>query len=411
MTSAAPSVQSADEFRVRARDWLKANARVRDPDDIGHRRFDLTQAKEFQAAMHDAGLAGITWPVEYGGQGLGHAELLAFNEEAQPYDLPTGAFMIGLGMCGPTVLDLGTEELKRRYIRPMLRGEEIWCQLFSEPGAGSDVAGLQTRAVRDGDSWVVNGQKVWTSGAQHCDYGIVIARTDPDVPKHRGITMFVIDMHAPGVTVRPLRVMTGETPFNEVFFEDVRIPGDHVVGNVNEGWQASVVTLNHERISIGTSVQSKQNPLGFTALAELAASRGEADDPLLRQELVDVYVRERLLDLYGARMRQQAQAGVQPGARGSVAKLAGALLAARAARVAARVAGPDAVAHDPDDRDMTRLLTAMNGTPSSAIAGGTNEIQRNIIGERVLGLPKEARMDTTVPFRDLKVGTQREANQ
>ena len=399
------------EFRARARNWLKDNAQVRDPEDTGYRRYDLAQAKEFQAALFDAGFAGIHWPAAYGGQGLGHAELLAFNEEARPYDLPSGAFMIGLGMCGPTVLELGTEELKQRYLKPMLRGEEIWCQLFSEPGAGSDVAGLQTRAVLDGDTWVVNGQKVWTSGAHYSDYGILIARTDPDVPKHRGITMFVVDMHAPGVTVRPLKVMTGESPFNEVFFEDVRIPADHVVGNVNEGWAASVVTLRHERISIGTSVRPKQNPLGFSALADLAKARGEAGDPQLRQELVDLYVRERLLDLYGARMRQQAQAGVEPGARGSVAKLAGALLATRSAQVAARVAGPDAVAHDPGDTEAAKLLTAMNGTPSSAIAGGTNEIQRNIIGERVLGLPKEPRLDTKVPFRELKVGTQREADQ
>ena len=402
---------SVEGFRVRARDWLKENARVRDPEDTGYRRYDLAQAKGFQAALFDAGFAGITWPVEYGGQGLGNAELLAFNQEAQPYDLPSGAFMIGLGMCGPTILELGTEELKQRYLKPMLRGEEIWCQLFSEPGEGSDVAGLQTRAVLDGDTWVVNGQKVWTSGAHYSDYGILIARTDPDVPKHRGITMFVVDMHAPGVTVRPLKVMTGESPFNEVFFEDVRIPADHVVGNVNEGWAASVVTLRHERISIGTSVRPKQNPLGFSALAEMAKARGEAGDPLVRQDLVEVYVRERLLDLYGARMRQQAQAGIEPGARGSVAKLAGAVLATRSAEIAARVAGADAVAHDPGDKETTKLLAAMNGTPSSAIAGGTNEIQRNIIGERVLGLPKEPRLDTKVPFRELKVGTQREANQ
>jgi alkylation response protein AidB-like acyl-CoA dehydrogenase len=411
MSSAAPPTDSVDGFRLRARDWLKENARVRDPDDAGSRRYDLTQAKAFQAALFDAGFAGIAWPKAYGGQGLGNAELLAFNEEARPYDLPSGAFMIGLGMCGPTVLDLGTDDLKDRYLRPLLRGDEVWCQLFSEPGAGSDVAGLQTRAVRDGDTWVVNGQKVWTSGAQYSDYGILIARTDPDVPKHRGITMFVVDMHAPGVTVRPLRVMTGETPFNEVFFEDVRIPADHVVGQVNDGWQAAVVTLRHERISIGTSVRPKQNPLGFSALADMAKERGEAGDPLLRQDLVDLYVQERLLDLYGARMRQQAQAGIEPGARGSVAKLAGALLATGAAKVAARVAGPDAVAYDPADRDAAKLLTSMNGTPSSAIAGGTNEIQRNIIGERVLGLPKEPRLDTTLPFRDLKVGTQREVDQ
>lgn len=406
MTSAEPSL----DFRGRARAWLTANAPAYDPD-APARDVDLAESKRFQAALFDAGLAGITWPERYGGQGLGHAEQLAFSEESRGFDLPTGAFLIGLGMCGPTVLDLGTEELKARYLRPMLRGEEIWCQLFSEPGAGSDVAGLQARAVRDGADWVLNGQKVWTSGAQWSDYGIVIARTDPDVPKHRGITMFVVDMHAPGVTVRPLRVMTGQSPFNEVFFEDVRIPADHVVGEVNDGWQASVVTLRHERISIGTTARPRRSPLGYAALAELARERGVSDDPVLRQELAGLYVAEQLVDLFGARMRQQAQEGAEPGARGSVAKLAGALLAERGAAVAARVAGPGALAVDPDDEDGAALVTAMNGAPSSAIAGGTNEIQRNIIGERVLGLPKEPRTDTSVPFRDLLVGTQREESR
>lgn len=398
------------EFRARARSWLAANARVRDPDDEQpQRRVDLQAAKRFQAAMHDAGFAGIAWPKEYGGQGLTGAELLAFNEESRAYDLPTSPFAIGLGMCGPTVLEIGTEAQKSRYIPPMLRGEEIWCQLFSEPGAGSDVAGLQARAVRDGDDWVLNGQKVWTSVAQWSDFGIIIVRTDPEVPKHQGITMFVVDMHAPGVTVRPLRVMTGEAPFNEVFFEDVRLPGDGVLGEVDGGWTAAVVTLRHERISIGTTVRPRQNPLGYAALAERARGRGIAGDPVLRQELAELYVRERLLDLFGVRLRQQAHAGVEPGSRGSVAKLAGALLASRGARAAARVAGPDTIARDPDDEDAARLTSAMNGAPSSAIAGGTNEIQRNIIGERVLGLPKEPRMDTTMPFRELRVGTQRSA--
>lgn len=401
------------EFRARARAWLRANARVRDPDEEpARRRLDPAAARRFQAAMHDAGFAGITWPKEYGGQGLGGGELVAWNEESRAYDLPTNLFAIGLGMCGPTILELGTEQQKTSYLRPMLRGEEVWCQLFSEPGAGSDVASLQTRAVPDGDGWVLSGQKVWTSVAQLSDFGIIIARTDPDVPKHQGITMFVVDMHAPGVTVRPLRVMTGDAQFNEVFFENVRIPGDAVVGEVNAGWTAAVVTLRHERISIGTTVRPRQNPLGFEALAELARGRGLAGDPVLRQELADLYVREQTCDLFGVRLRQQAQAGVEAGSRGSVAKLAGALLATQGARVAARVAGGGAIAYDPagdDAEEAARLLAAINGALSAGIAGGTNEIQRNIIGERVLGLPKEPRIDTTVPFRELKVGTQRPA--
>ncbi|MQA94873.1 MAG: dehydrogenase [Streptosporangiales bacterium] len=397
---------AAVDFRTRARKWLEANARpTSDAED--RPRAGIPEAKAFQAALYDAGLAGITWPKEYGGQGLTEAEQIAFNEESQGYDLPTGAFLIGIGMCGPTVRDLGTEELKRRYLPPLLRGDEIWCQLFSEPGAGSDVAGLQTRAVRDGDDWVLNGQKVWTSGAQYCDYGLIIARTDPDVPKHQGITMFIVDMHAPGVTVRPLRVMTGQSPFNEVFFSDVRVPADHLVGEINNGWQAAVVTLSHERVSIGTSVRPSANPLSFASLAAAARRTGAAEDPVIRGALAELYVRNRVLDLYSTLLKQEARQGKDPGARGSVAKLAGALLASYSAQVAAQVAGPAAVAWEPADEDAATLVQAINGTPSSGIAGGSNEIQRNIISERVIGLPKEPRVDRDIPFRELKVGTQR----
>ena len=215
------------EFRRRARAWLAANApRKADADGVdaepGAR--GIAEQKAFQAKLYDAGFAGITWPREYGGQGLTNAEQIAFSEEARDFALPTSAFLIGLGMPGPTILELGSEEQKKRYLPKMLRGEEIWCQLFSEPAAGSDVASLTTAAVRDGDEWILNGQKVWTSGAQYSDYGAVIARTDPTVPKHAGITMFIIDMHAPGVTVRPLKVATGAAPFNEVFFDQVRLP-------------------------------------------------------------------------------------------------------------------------------------------------------------------------------------------
>ena len=209
------SDQSAEDFRGRARAWLEANAPRRGPDGMeedARGQATIADQQAFQAKLYEAGFAGITWPVEYGGQGLTNAEQIAFSSEARNYSLPTGAFVIGLGMPGPTILELGTEAQKQRYLPPMLRGEEIWCQLFSEPGAGSDVASLQTSAVRDGDEWVLNGQKVWTSGAQHSDFGAIIARTDPTVPKHNGITMFIVDMHAPGVTVRPLKVATGRVP-------------------------------------------------------------------------------------------------------------------------------------------------------------------------------------------------------
>ncbi|HEY3981633.1 MAG TPA: acyl-CoA dehydrogenase family protein, partial [Streptosporangiaceae bacterium] len=260
------SDQSAEDFRGRARDWLEANAPRRGPDGMeedARGQATIADQQAFQAKLYEAGFAGITWPVEYGGQGLTNAEQIAFSSEARNYSLPTGAFVIGLGMPGPTILELGTEAQKQRYLPPMLRGEEIWCQLFSEPGAGSDVASLQTRAVRDGDGWVLDGQKVWTTLAHLSDFGAVLARTNPDVPKHQGLTMFVVDMHAPGVEVRPLRDMTGRAPFNEVFFEGVRLDGDSVIGQVDAGWRAAVTMLGHERVSIGTTVARRSDPLAF----------------------------------------------------------------------------------------------------------------------------------------------------
>ena len=392
-------------FRVRARAWLEANATRRsDEDGRQARRSDLASARVFQGKLHDAGFAGVAWPTAYGGQGLTPADQRAFDEEAREFDLPGEFFGIGMGMCGPTLLDLGTDEQKLRYIRPLLRGEEVWCQLFSEPGAGSVVASLQTRAVKEGDVWVVSGQKVWTSVARFADLGALIARTDPDVPKHDGITMFVVDMHAPGVTVRPLRDMTGGATFNEVFFDGVRVPAENVIGEVNAGWAASVRMLIHERVSIGGTTRSRRGA-AFATLTEVARSRGVDRDPVVRQRLAELYVRERVVHLFGTRLAQEARLGRSPGSRGSVGKLAGAELARFSAGVAAELLGSDAIAWDGTDREAARWAAALLSAPAGGIAGGSNEIQRNIIGERVLGLPKEPQVDRDVPFRELRVGT------
>jgi alkylation response protein AidB-like acyl-CoA dehydrogenase len=395
------------DFRSRARAWLAANAPRRNEStaadgETGTR--DIATQKGFQAKLYDAGFAGITWPIEYGGQGLTNAEQIAFSEEARDYDLPVGAFVIGLGMPGPTILECGTEEQKQRYLRKMLRGEEIWCQLFSEPGAGSDVASLQTSAVADGDGWRMNGQKIWTSGAQYSDFGAVLARTDPTAPKHRGISMFIVDMHAPGVTVRPLRVATGATPFNEVFFDDVRLPAGSLIGELNRGWDAAVVMLRHERITIGTMSRPRSNPLSHDSLRKLAEQYGTISRPHVRKSLALLYARERATLLFGRLLREEAMAGLQPGARGSVGKLAGAELASFAVDVACDVLGEHVAAFDTDE--LRRLAMAMVAAPSGAIAGGTNEIQRNIIGERVLGLAKDPGVDRDTPFNQLRVGTQ-----
>src|SRR4029077_2441103 len=402
----------SEDFRARARAWLAANAPRRasgedeaEAETRGQAAV-LAEQREFQAKLYDAGFAGITWQKEYGGQGLTSAEQIIWSQESRDYDLPNGAFFIGLSMPGNTILEVGSEEQKKRYLPKMLRGEEIWCQLFSEPGAGSDVASLQTSAVRDGDEWVLNGQKVWTSGAQFSDYGAILARTDPAQPKHNGISMFIVDMHAPGVSVRPLKVATGHSPFNEVYFDSVRIPADALIGEENKGWDAAVVMLRHERIAIGTMGSSRTNPLAYDSLRDLAAGLGRTSDQGVRRELAELYARGRAVQQFALLLREEAQAGRLPGARGSVAKLAGSDLGRFAGNVAEDVLGDQLAAYDSDE--LGAVATMIIAAPGSAIAGGTSEIQRNIIGERVLGLAKDPGVDRSTPFNQLRVGTQRQ---
>jgi alkylation response protein AidB-like acyl-CoA dehydrogenase len=398
-----------DDFRARARAWLAANAprRGSGEDDGESGQSTIADQRAFQAKLYDAGFAGITWPKAYGGQGMTGAEQIIWSQEARDYDLPNGAFFIGISMPGNTLVELGTEEQKRRYLPPMLRGEEIWCQLFSEPGAGSDVASLQTSAIRDGDEWVLSGQKVWTSGAQFSDYGAILARTDASKPKHNGISMFIVDMRAPGVTVRPLKVATGHSPFNEVFFDNVRVPADALIGEENKGWDAAVVMLRHERIAIGTMGSSRTSPLAFDSMRDLAAGLGRTSDQGVRRDLAELYARSKAVQLFALLLREESQAGRLPGARGSVAKLAGSELGRFAGNVAADVLGDQLAAFDEDA--MAAVSISIIAAPGSAIAGGTSEIQRNIIGERVLGLAKDPGVDRATPFNQLRVGTQRQS--
>jgi alkylation response protein AidB-like acyl-CoA dehydrogenase len=410
-----------EEFRARCRAFLEANAtkaRVRSADDDDE--FDewaqmegggdvIGNAKRYQAALYDAGLAGITWPKEVGGQGLSNEHQRVFNEEAADYEVPAGVYTIGLGMVLPTIVEHGTDEQRERYIRKGLRGEEIWSQLFSEPGAGSDVASLQMKAERDGDEFVLNGQKVWTTGAQHSDFGAVIARTNPDMPKHRGITMFIIDFKDPNIDVRPLRQMNGGAGFNEVYFTDVRVPATNVVGQVDDGRRCAIAMLANERVAIGAGgggARRGGGGGGIDAMVKLAKQRGLIDDPVIRQGLVDVYIRQRIMGFIGQRTRAALKSGKAPGPEGSIAKLAGALLSKRSSDLGIAIAGPAGQAWLPDDRRGPRWAQQVLSSPSSRIAGGTDEIQRNIIGERVLALPKEPQVDRDQPFRELKVGTQ-----
>ena len=367
----------------------------------GRRRLTSRRQRAFQAALADAGLAGLTWPRPWG-PGLTPEHQGVFSEEAAEYELPDSSFVIGLGMVIPTMIEFGTDAQRERYVAKALRGEEIWSQLFSEPGAGSDVASLQMRAERDGDEWVLNGQKVWTTGAQVSDFGAVIARTNPEQPKHRGITMFIIDFTAPGVEIRPLRQMNGGTGFNEVFFTDVRITDVNRIGDVDDGWRCAVAMLMNERVAIGSGGAGRG--LGVEPLIELARQRGRLGDPLVRQGIAEVYVRTKILSYIGQRTRAALKAGKAPGPEGSVAKLAGALLARRTSDLGMALAGAGGQAwHDPHD---ARWAMGVLSAPAARIAGGTDEVQRNIIGERVLGLPKEPQVDRAIPFRELKVGTQ-----
>jgi alkylation response protein AidB-like acyl-CoA dehydrogenase len=394
-TTAPPTV---DEFRARAREWLAANADTLAAGE-GHARM---LSRSTRIAMYDAGFGGITWPVEYGGLGLDADYQEAFTEEAAKYPELMVGDLVTVGICAPTLLDFGTEEQKRRYIPHMLRGDEVWTQLLSEPGAGSDLAGLQTRAVRDGDEWVVNGQKVWTSGAQWSEFAIMIARTNADVPKHQGLSMFIVDLKAPGVTIRPLKQITGNEEFNEVFLDDVRLPADYLVGAENDGWRALLRMLMHERLAIGAGTSgARMGRDMFSTLRDLAAERDVLENEGVRAALLDVYVKERLLNWLGQRMRDGAASGKEPGPEGSLAKLLNAIVSKASSNAGMLIGGAGSQAWDPSERSSGELAAAFLQAPMTAIAGGTSEIQRNTIGERVLGLPKEPQIDRDVPFRDV----------
>jgi alkylation response protein AidB-like acyl-CoA dehydrogenase len=379
-----------DAYRDRVRSWLAETAPARGWLQPGEPSLDRSRAA--QAVLQEAGYAGISWPTEYGGAGLTNREQVVFNQESAAYALPIGPFMIGLGMCGPTVLAAGTEEQRRRYLRPMLRGEEIWCQLFSEPEAGSDVAGIRTRAERQHNgSWLVRGHKVWTSGAQYSDYGLLLARSDPDSTRHAGLTMFVIDMRSPGVKVEPLRQMNQAAGFNEVFFDDVPLPADAAIGEVGRGWHTALVTLMNERVAIGAG---RLASAGLPTAAELAArarSAGVVPGDARADAIADLYVREQIIALLGKSINEAVIAGRTPGPQGSIAKLYGTDLARRATSTEHRLAGLAGQAWDPGDTSTAEAVSALLTTPGRAIAGGTDEIMRNIIGERVLGLPREPR--------------------
>ena len=369
-------------------------------------RRQLAEAKAWRAKRFDAGLGWITGPEESGGRGLSAAHERLYGSLEARYDTPNmGFFGIGLGMVAPTILAHGTDTTKDAYLRGMYRGDIVGCQLFSEPGAGSDLASLQMRAERDGDEWLLTGQKVWTSGAQYSDIGEVICRTDPDQPKHRGLTGFVVDMKAPGVEVRPLRQMTGGASFNEVFFDQVRVPDDHRLGDVNDGWRVALTTLMNERASIGSGTGSGIGVASIARLSGMLRHFGKADDPVLRDELMRLWIGYQVARYTGQRGMDKIKAGQLPGPEMSIGKLALTQNLTATAEFVAHVLGPRVTA-DTGEWGTYAWAEFILGTPGMRIAGGSDEVMRNIVGERVLGLPKEPGIDTTSPFKDLKVGTQ-----
>jgi alkylation response protein AidB-like acyl-CoA dehydrogenase len=355
------------------------------------------RAKKWQGLLADTGWACITWPTEYGGRGGTAAQAAIFAEECAHIGGSVNAFAVGIAMAGPTIIAHGSDAQRQRFLPPMLRGEEVWCQLFSEPGAGSDLAGLSTWAVRDGDVWVVNGQKVWTSGAHYSDWGILLARTDLDAPKHRGITYFLLDMHADGVEVRPLRQMTGGARFSEVFFTDVAVPHANVLGELNAGWGVAMTTLANERTFMGGSGRA----LGAAELIELARENGVADDPVIRQGLAAAYIRAEIARYTRMRIRTLTSQGLPPGPTASVAKLAAAWNLKHNGDLALAIQGVAGTLSGHDAPVGGAWQQSFLSAPSIRIAGGSDEIQRNVIGERVLGLPTEPRVDKDVPFRQL----------
>ena len=366
---------------------------------------DLERGKAWRARRFDAGLGWISGPAEYGGRELpGTYDRLYAKLEANYATPDMGHFGIGLGMVAPTILAHGTDTVRDAYLARMYRGDLVGCQLFSEPGAGSDLASLQARAVRDGDEWILTGQKVWTSGAHYADIGEIICRTDPDQPKHKGLTGFVVDMKAPGVEVRPLRQMTGGASFNEVFFEEVRVPDDHRLGDVNEGWGVAITTLMNERASIGAGSGSGMGLGNATRLIEMIRHFGLDDDPLIRLELAKLYEDMQVSKWTNQRGLDRIKSGQAPGPEMSIAKMALTRNMMTTGEFVARVLGAR-LAADTGEWGTYAWGKFVLGTPGMRIAGGTDEVLRNIVGERVLGLAKDPGIDSKTPFKDLKVGS------
>jgi acyl-CoA dehydrogenase len=398
-------------FREEAHSWLAANAELRTEDGPNEHRWShlghIEAAQAWQATKADGGWACITWPSEYGGRDATPIQNVIFGQEESKFAVPPNPFTIGLGMAGPTLMTHGTDEQKARFLPKLLRADEIWCQLFSEPSAGSDLAGLRTQAVRDGDEWVINGQKIWTSGAHYSDWGILVVRSDPNVPKHAGLTYFVVKMDAPGVEIRPIKQVTRESGFNEVFFTDVRIPDTDRISEVGNGWAVAITTLMNERVAVGGGGAGRT---GVTDLLELARrskidGRSALEQSDVRHRIADFYVKTQGLKYTSYRTLTALSRGATPGPEGSIGKLVSAPMRQQMASFAIELQGAAGGVESGEDavQDGDWQLAYL-GAPGGRIAGGSDEVMHNIIAERVLRLPPEPRVDKTVAFRDVPAG-------
>jgi acyl-CoA dehydrogenase len=388
-------------FRAEVRAWLDANARRKKAEEMPRRMAGdsspdaVLEARAWQRKKARAAYVQITWPEAYGCRGGHPIQQIIFDMEESAYDVPLGFFKIGIGMCMPTLLAYATEEQKRRYIPPALAGEEVWCQMFSEPAAGSDLAAVKMRAVRDGEDWVLNGQKIWTSGAHFSDFGIVLTRSNPAAAKHQGLTMFFVDMRTPGIECRPIRHIEGSATFNEVFFNDVRVADSQRLGPVDGGWKVALTTLMNERLSISGATLIPE----FGAIYELCSrpdrhgvvALGHAD---VRDRLADWYVKEQGLRYTRYRLMTAISKGREPGPEASIVKLVNAARQQDIAAFALDLMGPAGLISDREAAPMNGIFhQSFLWTCGQRIAGGTDEILRNVIAERVLGLPPEWRPD------------------
>ncbi|MBZ6377196.1 acyl-CoA dehydrogenase [Pacificimonas flava] len=392
-------------YREKVRAWIAENTKEYEGQGAAKTNEEfVARQKSWQKKKYDAGYAGITWPKKFGGQGKGPMESIIFSQEEGKSAAPTGLYAIGLGMCIPTVFTHGSQEVVDRFVPVALEGEEIWCQLFSEPAAGSDLAGIRTKAEKDGDEWVINGQKVWTTNAHLCDYGIIVTRTDPSAPKHKGLTMFIVDMHSEGVEARPLKQMSGGSDFNEVFFDDVRVPDAWRLGDEGQGWQVALTTLMNERLAVGGKPRYSPDWRALLNLAkEIETVLGPASEQAdVREEIAKAYINDHGVKLTQQRALSALSQGKTPGPEQSISKVVVAKQMQEISRIALDLSESQGFVKAEPGSELDRFQSSYFGAAGLRIAGGTDEILRNIIAERVLGLPGDLRPPKDTPFNELK---------